>query len=61
MKLEPQATAIRESPALGVCIAECTATRLEEQAVSVVTDAPCQSRKYDMRFGRTAREVPAAN
>lgn len=43
MRLEPAAMAILASPFRRVETAWCRATRLDEQAVSMVTDGPLQS------------------
>ncbi len=36
------------------------ATRLEEQAVSMVMDGPLKSKKYEMRFDKMERALPVA-
>jgi hypothetical protein len=45
MRFVPAATATREIPALRVWTAWFRATRLEEQAVSIVIEGPFQSKK----------------
>ena len=60
MRLAPAAIATRDSPLLNVWTAWCTATRLEEQAVSMVIDGPCQSKKYETRLDIILRDMPVA-
>lgn len=60
MRLAPHATATLESPLLNTCTASCTATSDDEQAVSIVIEGPCQSKKYDTRLDMMLLEIPVA-
>jgi hypothetical protein len=48
------------SPFLSDSTAECIATKLDEHAVSMQTEGPCQSKKYDTRFAVIELAVPGA-
>lgn len=60
MRLVPAATATGHSPLRSTWTAWWTATRLDEQAVSMVMDGPCQLKKYETRLDIILRELPVA-
>lgn len=60
MRFDPAATAMSTSPFLNADTAWCKATKLDEQAVSMVAEGPLQSKKYDIRLAKIEAAVPVA-
>jgi len=54
----PPARAVSHSPWRRLCVARCTATSEEEQAVSRAMFGPCKSYRYEMRPLTTECDVP---
>lgn len=59
IRLTPAAIAVDASPVCRLWHAKCSATRLPEQAVSIVILGPFKSKKYDNLFAAIARDWPA--
>jgi hypothetical protein len=60
MRLLAAVTASEHCPLRSASTAEYMATKLDEHAVSIQTDGPCQSKKYDIRLAVIEVAVPGA-